>query len=267
MTDPVYYDPYDVEIDADPYPVFRRLREEAPLYYNEQYDFYALSRYDDVERGLVDRETNISGRGGILELIKAGIEMPPGILIFEDPPTHTIHRGPALAGVHAPAGERARAEDPPVLRREPRPARGRRPVRLRRRPRRADADAGDRHAARHPRAGPGGGPRPGRRAACGPKPGRAAEVLGQLRRRCDVRRVHRLAGRTSLRRRDDAAAAGGVRGRDRDDPPADPRRDPHLRERRRRRRQRDHDAPDRLGGQGAGRAPGSAARARGGSRR
>jgi cytochrome P450 len=92
VTDPVYYDPYDVEIDADPYPVFRRLREEAPLYYNEQYDFYALSRYDDVERGLVDRETNISGRGGILEIIKAGIEMPPGILIFEDPPTHTIHR-------------------------------------------------------------------------------------------------------------------------------------------------------------------------------
>ena len=51
----VYYDPYDVEINADPYPVFRRLREEAPLYYNEQHDFYALSRYEDVERGLVDR--------------------------------------------------------------------------------------------------------------------------------------------------------------------------------------------------------------------
>jgi cytochrome P450 len=93
MPDTVYYDPYDVDIDADPYPVFRRLREEAPLYYNEKYEFYALSRYDDVERGLVDRDTNISGRGGILEIIKAGIEMPPGILIFEDPPTHTIHRG------------------------------------------------------------------------------------------------------------------------------------------------------------------------------
>lgn len=87
------YDPYSVEIDADPYPVFARLREEAPLYYNEQYDFYALSRYEDVERGLVDRNTYISGRGGILEIIKAGIQMPPGILIFEDPPTHTIHRG------------------------------------------------------------------------------------------------------------------------------------------------------------------------------
>ena len=92
-TSDVYYDPYDVDIYADPYPVFRRLREEAPLYYNEAYDFFAVSRFDDVERGLVDRETYISGRGGILELIKANIEMPPGTLIFEDPPTHTIHRG------------------------------------------------------------------------------------------------------------------------------------------------------------------------------
>jgi cytochrome P450 len=91
-TSDLSYDPYDVDIDADPYPVFARLREEAPLYYNEPYDFYALSRYDDVERALVDRDTYISGRGGILEIIKAGIQMPPGILIFEDPPTHTIHR-------------------------------------------------------------------------------------------------------------------------------------------------------------------------------
>jgi len=92
-TSDLSYDPYDVDIDADPYPVFARLRDEVPLYYNEQYDFYALSRYDDVERALVDRDTYISGRGGILEIIKAGIRMPPGILIFEDPPTHTIHRG------------------------------------------------------------------------------------------------------------------------------------------------------------------------------
>jgi cytochrome P450 len=92
QTGSVYYDPYDVDIDRDPYPTFRRLREEAPLYYNERHDFYAVSRYDDVERGLVDRATFISGRGGVLELIKAGIDMPSGIVIFEDPPTHTIHR-------------------------------------------------------------------------------------------------------------------------------------------------------------------------------
>jgi cytochrome P450 len=87
------YDPYDVEIDADPYPVFRRLREEAPLYRNDTHDFYALSRFADVEAGLVDRETYISGRGAILELIKANIEMPSGVVIFEDPPIHTAHRG------------------------------------------------------------------------------------------------------------------------------------------------------------------------------
>ncbi|HEY8526659.1 MAG TPA: cytochrome P450 [Acidimicrobiales bacterium] len=89
----VYYDPYDVEIDANPYPVFRRLREEAPLYRNEKHDFWALSRFADVQEALRDHKTYISGRGGILELIKAGIEMPPGVLIFEDPPLHTVHRG------------------------------------------------------------------------------------------------------------------------------------------------------------------------------
>jgi len=88
----VSYDPYDVEINADPYPVFRRLREEAPLYRNETHDFYAVSRFEDVEQGLKDKDTYISSRGGILELIKANIEMPPGVLIFEDPPVHTIHR-------------------------------------------------------------------------------------------------------------------------------------------------------------------------------
>jgi cytochrome P450 len=88
----VSYDPYDVGIHADPYPTFRRLREEAPLYYNEPHDFFALSRFDDVDRALVDPATFSSAKGGILELIKSGIEMPPGVLIFEDPPMHTTHR-------------------------------------------------------------------------------------------------------------------------------------------------------------------------------
>lgn len=92
MSQAVYYDPYRVDITADPYPVYRRLREEAPLYYNAEYDFYAVSRFDDVERGLHDRETFISGRGAILEIIKANTEFPPGVLIFEDPPIHTAHR-------------------------------------------------------------------------------------------------------------------------------------------------------------------------------
>ena len=89
----LYYDPYDQTIHADPYPMFRRLREEAPLYFNEPMGFYALSRYEDVERGLVDHATFSSARGGILELIKADIEIPSGVFIFEDPPLHSAHRG------------------------------------------------------------------------------------------------------------------------------------------------------------------------------
>ena len=89
---PVHWDPYDAELVKNPYPMFKRLREEAPLYYNEQYDFYAVSRYQDVERGLADRDTFISARGGILEMIKANIPMPSGVFINEDPPLHTIHR-------------------------------------------------------------------------------------------------------------------------------------------------------------------------------
>jgi cytochrome P450 len=88
----VYFDPYDVDINANPYPSFARLRDEAPLYYNEQYDFYALSRFADVNKALVDHETFSSARGAIVELIKANIDIPPGTVIFEDPPIHDIHR-------------------------------------------------------------------------------------------------------------------------------------------------------------------------------
>ena len=70
MADELYYDPYDFEIDVDPYPVWKRMRDEAPLYYNEKYDFFAVSRFDDVERCSVDWRTYLSGRGSVLEMIK-----------------------------------------------------------------------------------------------------------------------------------------------------------------------------------------------------
>jgi cytochrome P450 len=89
----VYYDPFDFEIDADPYPVWKQLRDEAPLYYNEKYDFYALSRFDDVEQCLSDWQTYSSAKGSVLEVIKADVELPPGLFIFEDPPQHDLHRG------------------------------------------------------------------------------------------------------------------------------------------------------------------------------
>ncbi|OBA70720.1 cytochrome [Mycobacterium sp. 1554424.7] len=88
----VHFDPYDVELIADPYPMFARLRDEAPLYYNAEYDFFALSRYADVNKALVDHGTYSSARGVILELIKANLDIPSGMLIFEDPPIHDVHR-------------------------------------------------------------------------------------------------------------------------------------------------------------------------------
>jgi cytochrome P450 len=87
-----YWDPYDPVFFADPYPSFKRLREEAPIYYNERYDFYAVSRYLDVEHGLTDREVFSSARGDILEMIKQNVPVPPGSFIHEDPPVHTVHR-------------------------------------------------------------------------------------------------------------------------------------------------------------------------------
>ena len=88
----LYYDPYDVAIDADPYPTYRRLRDESPLYYNADLDFWGLSRYADVEAALKDTTRLSSAKGDILEVVKADPVMPPGVFINEDPPLHTMHR-------------------------------------------------------------------------------------------------------------------------------------------------------------------------------
>jgi cytochrome P450 len=87
-----YYDPFDFDIDDDPYPVWKRLRDEAPLYYNEKYNFYALSRYEDVSRELPNWHTYRSGRGTTMDIIMSGIDVPPGVILFEDPPLHDLHR-------------------------------------------------------------------------------------------------------------------------------------------------------------------------------
>jgi len=92
----LYYDPWDVAIDIDPYPTYRRLRDESPLYYNERHDFWGLSRYEDVDAALRDPQRLSSAKGDILEVVKADPVMPPGVFINEDPPLHTIHR--ALVG-------------------------------------------------------------------------------------------------------------------------------------------------------------------------
>ena len=89
----VYYDPYDLGISSDPWPTYARLREEAPIYYNEKYRFWAISRHSDVDEALADWETFSSTRSDILELVNSEFDMPKGVMMFEDPPVHTMLRG------------------------------------------------------------------------------------------------------------------------------------------------------------------------------
>lgn len=89
----LYYDPFDTKIDEDPQPLWKRMRDEVPLYHNEKYGFFALSRFDDVQKGLTDWDTYRSGRGSTLEIILAGMQIPPGMILMEDPPIHDLHRG------------------------------------------------------------------------------------------------------------------------------------------------------------------------------
>jgi cytochrome P450 len=86
------FDPYDHSIMIDPHALFRRLREEAPLYHNQEHDFYAVSRFDDVEKVLLTRDVFISRKGVTLGLLKSDWEIPAGTLIFDEPPVHGIHR-------------------------------------------------------------------------------------------------------------------------------------------------------------------------------
>jgi cytochrome P450 len=90
---PLVYDPYDYSIDADPHPVWKRLRDEAPVYYNERHDFFALSRFDDVLQAHLDPVGFSSAHTTVLELMEPEpSEFIRALMIFMDPPEHTRYR-------------------------------------------------------------------------------------------------------------------------------------------------------------------------------
>jgi len=82
------YNPYDPETVHNPYPTYARLRDEAPVYRNEELGFYALTRFEDVMEAHLDHET-FSSAGGVT-LDGSTKDMP--LLIVKDPPEHTVHR-------------------------------------------------------------------------------------------------------------------------------------------------------------------------------
>ncbi|ORA97834.1 cytochrome [Mycobacterium mantenii] len=79
------FNPYDPELQHNPYPCFKRMRDEAPVYYNRELNFYALTRYDDVLAAFLDPTTFISGNGVTIEGADRGLPF----LISTDPPDHT----------------------------------------------------------------------------------------------------------------------------------------------------------------------------------
>lgn len=85
-SDAVVFDPF-VPRD-DPFPTYRRLRDEAPLYRSSKWDFWALSRFDDVQAAARDPETFASGLGVALDETYKLFE-PAGNLVSTDPPDHT----------------------------------------------------------------------------------------------------------------------------------------------------------------------------------
>ena len=84
------YDPFDPQVQQDPYPVYKWLRDNAPAYWARGANTWVLSRYDDVSTALAAPETFSSAKGIF--------PSPPGVdqsdlflpmLIMTDPPRHT----------------------------------------------------------------------------------------------------------------------------------------------------------------------------------
>ncbi|MCV7278304.1 cytochrome P450 [Mycolicibacterium flavescens] len=93
FAEPVQFDPYSDDFFNAPYDTYRRLRDEAPVYHNEKYGFWALSRYQDVEPALKDFDTYSSARGVTLDMYLAEPDpAQPPMIIMMDPPEHTVMR-------------------------------------------------------------------------------------------------------------------------------------------------------------------------------
>jgi cytochrome P450 len=84
------FDPFSADFFNGAYDTYRRLRDEAPVYYSEKWDFWALTRYDDVAPATKDHETFSSAKGATLDMVKAHDDaIPvPKVIISMDPPEH-----------------------------------------------------------------------------------------------------------------------------------------------------------------------------------
>src|SRR5438270_1882723 len=108
---PLFYDPFAPEVIADPYPWYRRLRDEAPLYRQEPLDFWVLSRHEDVLAGARAHSVLSSAES----VTYARVPLP--MMLTMDPPDHTRLRRlvtrdftPTAVGQWRPLVERLASE-------------------------------------------------------------------------------------------------------------------------------------------------------------
>lgn len=87
-TSQVVFDPFSADFFNGPYETYRRMREEAPVYYSAEYDFYALTRHADVSLAFKDFETYSSAYGVDLAMVRTGQKVPAKMIISMDPPEH-----------------------------------------------------------------------------------------------------------------------------------------------------------------------------------
>ena len=87
MKSTLIYDPSSYELQENPFPTYRQMQDEAPLYRNSDMGFWALTRFDDVVAGLADWSNLSSARGTLIEQIQSG-GPPSDMMIFSDPPRH-----------------------------------------------------------------------------------------------------------------------------------------------------------------------------------
>ncbi len=122
----VEFDPFSQDFFDGAYATYRRLRDESPVYYNAKWDFWALTRYEDVAPATKDHETFSSAKGATLDMVKAHDDaIPvPKVIISMDPPQHqkmrrlvsNVFTPRAIAAleqmVHEKVYERVEALDP-----------------------------------------------------------------------------------------------------------------------------------------------------------
>src|ERR1700693_4582183 len=87
--DSIEFDPFSDTFFDDPYETYARLRDEAPVYFNEKYGFYALSRYADVVAAHQDTQRFSSSYGVTVDMLLEKRRVDMNMMIIMDQPAHT----------------------------------------------------------------------------------------------------------------------------------------------------------------------------------